>query len=32
MFSVILRHRYNQSKGDSLHLFGMKTNPQRGYP
>jgi len=32
MFLVILRHRYNQSKGDSLHLIGMKTNPQRGYP
>src|SRR5215471_18138672 len=32
MFSVILRHRYNQSKGDSLHLIGMKTDPQRGYP
>ena len=32
MFSVILRHRYNQSKTDSLHLIGMKTDPQRGYP
>jgi LPLT family lysophospholipid transporter-like MFS transporter len=32
MFSVMLRHRYNQSKGDSLHLIGMKTDPQRGYP
>jgi LPLT family lysophospholipid transporter-like MFS transporter len=32
MFSVILRHRYNQSKADSLHLIGMKTDPQRGYP
>src|SRR5262252_2048325 len=32
MFSVILRHRYNQSKGDSLHLIGMKTDPQRGFP
>jgi LPLT family lysophospholipid transporter-like MFS transporter len=32
MFLVILRHRYNQSKGDSLHLIGMKTNPQRGFP
>jgi hypothetical protein len=32
MFSVILRHRYNQSKSDSLHLIGMKTDPQRGFP
>jgi MFS family permease len=32
MFAVILRHRYNQSQADSLHLIGMKTDPQRGYP
>jgi hypothetical protein len=32
MFAVMLRHRYNQAKGDSLHLIGMKTNPKRGYP
>jgi hypothetical protein len=32
MLAVILRHRQNQSKGDSLHLIGMKTNTQRGYP
>jgi MFS family permease len=32
MFLVMLRHRYNQSRGDSLHLIGMKTSPQRGYP
>jgi MFS family permease len=32
MLAVILRHRYNQSRGDSLHLIGMKTSPQRGYP
>jgi MFS family permease len=32
MFLVILRHRYNQSRGDSLHLIGMKTDPQRGFP
>src|SRR5882757_4419942 len=32
MLGVILRHRYNQRHGDSLHLIGMKTSPQRGYP
>ncbi|HKW39270.1 MAG TPA: lysophospholipid transporter LplT [Burkholderiales bacterium] len=32
MFAVILRHRHNQSKGDSLHLIGMKTSPRRGHP
>jgi len=32
MLGVILRHRYNQRSGDSLHLIGMKTSPQRGYP
>ncbi|HET7764071.1 MAG TPA: lysophospholipid transporter LplT [Burkholderiales bacterium] len=32
MFAVILRHRYNQSQGDSLHLIGMKTDRRRGYP
>jgi MFS transporter, LPLT family, lysophospholipid transporter len=32
MFLVMLRHRYNQSKGDSLHLIGMRTDPQRGFP
>ena len=32
MLGVILRHRYNQRRGDSLHLIGMKTDPQRGYP
>jgi len=32
MLLVILRHRYNQRRGDSLHLIGMKTDPQRGYP
>jgi len=32
MLGVILRHRYNQRRGDSLYLIGMKTSPQRGYP
>jgi hypothetical protein len=32
MFAVILRHRQNQSQVDSLHLIGMKTDPQRGFP
>jgi hypothetical protein len=32
MFGVMLRHRYNQAKGDSTYLIGMKTDPQRGYP
>jgi hypothetical protein len=32
MLAVIQRHRYNQSRGDSLHLIGMKTSVQRGVP
>src|SRR2546423_1684908 len=32
MLGVMLRHRYNQSRGDSLHLIGMKTSKERGYP
>src|SRR6266542_5525473 len=32
MLVVIWRHRYNQSRGDSLHLIGMKTSTQRGLP
>jgi hypothetical protein len=24
MFLVVLRHRHNQSRGDSLHLIGME--------
>jgi phosphatidylglycerophosphate synthase len=32
MLLVMVRHRHNQAKGDSLHLIGMKTDPQRGYP
>ena len=32
MLAVIWRHRYNQSRGDSLHLIGMKTSTQRGLP
>ncbi|HEY6240866.1 MAG TPA: lysophospholipid transporter LplT, partial [Burkholderiales bacterium] len=32
MLAVILRHRYNQAQGDSLHLIGMKTSALRGYP
>ena len=32
MLAVILRHRYNQKRGDSLHLIGMKTSARRGYP
>ncbi len=32
MLAVIVRHRLNQAKGDSLHLIGMKTSPRRGYP
>ncbi|HXZ55231.1 MAG TPA: lysophospholipid transporter LplT [Burkholderiales bacterium] len=32
MFAVMLRHRYNQSKGDSEHIIGIKTDPRRGYP
>ncbi len=32
MFAVILRHRYNQAQGDSLHLIGMTTNARRMHP
>src|SRR5262245_30198274 len=32
MLAVMVRHRYNQALGDSLHLIGMKTDPKRGYP
>jgi MFS family permease len=32
MFGVMVRHRYNQAKGDVEHLIGMKTSPRRGYP
>jgi MFS family permease len=32
MLAVIQRHRYNQSKTDSLHLIGMTTSSRRGYP
>lgn len=32
MLTVIRRHQYNQSKGDSLHLIGMTTSSRRGYP
>jgi len=32
MLGVMLRHGYNQSRGDSLHLIGMKTSKERGYP
>jgi len=32
MFLVMLRHRYNQAKGDTTYLIGMKTDPQRGFP
>jgi MFS family permease len=32
MLLVMVRHRHNQAKGDSLHLIGMKTDPQRGFP
>jgi LPLT family lysophospholipid transporter-like MFS transporter len=32
MLAVMLRHRYNQSRGDSLHLIGMTTSKERGYP
>jgi hypothetical protein len=24
MFMVVLRHRHNQARGDSLHLIGME--------
>jgi len=32
MLAVIQRHRYNQRRGDSLHLIGMKTSAKRGFP
>jgi hypothetical protein len=32
MLAVMLRHRYNQSRADSLHLIGMKTSVKRGFP
>ena len=32
MLAVIQRHRYNQRRGDSLHLIGMKTSVKRGLP
>jgi len=32
MFTVVRRHQYNQSQGDSLHLIGMKTSVRRGLP
>jgi hypothetical protein len=32
MMAVIVRHRYNQNRGDSLHLIGMKTSTRRGLP
>jgi MFS family permease len=32
MFAVIWRHRYNQSRGDSLHLIGMKAKAKRELP
>jgi len=32
MLAVIQRHRYNQRRGDSLHLIGMKTSVKRGFP
>jgi LPLT family lysophospholipid transporter-like MFS transporter len=32
MLAVILRHRYNQAKGDSLHLIGMTTSARRMRP
>ena len=32
MAAIIMRHRYNQSQGDSLHLIGMKTSVTRGLP
>src|SRR6266436_5974095 len=31
MLAVIWRHRYNQSRGDSLHLIGMTTSTRRGF-
>jgi hypothetical protein len=32
MLAVIWRHRYNQSRADSLHLIGMTTSTRRGFP
>jgi MFS family permease len=32
MSGVIVRHRLNQAKADSVHLIGMKTSHRRGYP
>jgi MFS family permease len=32
MFAVIWRHRYNQSRGDSLHLIGMKAKAKHKLP
>jgi MFS transporter, LPLT family, lysophospholipid transporter len=32
MLGVMLRHRYNQASGDSVHLIGIKTSRRRGYP
>jgi LPLT family lysophospholipid transporter-like MFS transporter len=32
MLAVIQRHRYNQAKGDSLHLIGMTTSHRRMRP
>jgi len=32
MLTVTRRHQFNQSKGDSVHLIGMRTSPRRGYP
>jgi MFS family permease len=32
MLAVMQRHRYNQSKRDSLHLIGMTTNRRRRHP
>ena len=32
MLAVMQRFRYNQRRGDSLHLIGMTTSARRGYP
>jgi hypothetical protein len=32
MFAVIWRHHYNQSRGDSLHLIGMKAKAKHKLP
>jgi len=32
MFAVMWRHHYNQSRGDSLHLIGMKAKAKRKFP